>query len=306
MTGPRWVVVAGFGRSGSTLLGMLLAEGGGFHCGELHLLWEALVGGATCQCGAPVAACEVWAAVAAEARAELGLRSDGEGAAIMEHRLRRRHLLAPRLPAPRPAELALRAATERATERVTGASLLVDTSKLSSVLWTAGHLDRPLTAVHLVRDPRAVAFSQSRPKPDPSRAGGALPRRPVVASAVDWWRGHLTTERVVRHLAGQGRLAGAWRVRYEDLVADPEAYVRRLVPPAARRWGAAVTGPAAPAVTGPQHAVAGNPVRFGRAPVRPDDRWRTEMAAGPRALCTVLTAPMIRRYGYPLWAPSSS
>jgi len=286
---PAWVFIAGYGRSGTTLLGMLLTRDAGFFCGELHLLWHALVEGQTCQCGEPVAACPVWTRVAAHARAALGLRSDEEGRAIMDQRLRRRHLLRPRLPAPRPAELELRAATEAAVAEVTGAELLVDSSRLSSVLWTACHIDRDLSVVHLVRDPRAVAFSEGRPKPDPASPRGALVRRSVLDSTAGWVRGHLTTERVVRRAVAEGRVGRARRVRYEDLAADPEGCVAALgvAPVGGRRH--------------PGHAVAGNPSMFApAAPVVVDDRWRTQMRAGPRLASTALTAPLLLRYGYAL------
>lgn len=294
-TTPEWTYIVGFGRSGTTLLGMLLARSGGFCCGELHLLWEALVSGGMCQCGSLVSRCDVWATVAAQARSSLGLRSDAEGAAIMARRLRRRHLLLPRLPAPRPAELELRRATESATAAVTGARFLVDTSKLSSVLWTAAHIDRPLSVVHLVRDPRAVAFSQSRPKADPGRPGQGLQRRPVILSSSDWMRAHVTSERVIRRLVTAGRVERVLRIRYEDLVRDPDgclAPLRGRTVPSAPALGEPATG----------HAVAGNPVRFDPLAVVPDERWHTEMRTLHRVVSTVVTAPMITHYGYSIRA----
>ena len=41
---PAWVYVAGLGRSGSTLLGTLVAtRADAFYCGELYLLWERML-----------------------------------------------------------------------------------------------------------------------------------------------------------------------------------------------------------------------------------------------------------------------
>lgn len=290
---PRWVYVAGDGRSGSTLLGSLLAGGlDGFDCGELHLLWVSLVDGRLCTCGEKVARCPVWAEVAAAVRDQLGLPDDEAGAAIVRGRLRQRQLLGPRLPEPLPAELELRQATESAIERVTGAAVLVDSSKLSTVLWTASRLPRPLAVVHLVRDPRAVAFSWSRPTPDPSLGGALMERKSAWRSGGDWLRAHATTERVLRRLDG----VPVVRTRYEDLVADPAGELAPLV---------ARMGDDAVAFTAdrerPSHAMAGNPTRFRAGQrVEADERWRRESAPVARVVVTALTVPLLRRYGYRL------
>jgi len=49
-----------------------------------------------------------------------------------------------------------------------------------------------------------------------------------------------------------------------------------------------------------QHTVAGNPVRMQSGPLklRVDDAWRAAMPAGDRRLVTLLTFPLLARYGY--------
>ncbi len=229
------------------------------------------------------------AEVAVAVRADLGLPHDGAAAEIARGRLRQRQLLNPRLPAPLPAELALRHSTETAIERVTGARVLVDSSKLSTVLWTASQLDRPLMVVHLVRDPRAVAFSWGRPTKDPSLRGALMERKSVVRSSGDWLRGHATTERVLRHIDADL----AVRIRYEDLVMDPITTLR------------SVAGPGCDDVVAfaddgrTSHAIAGNPTRFTSGQrVASDERWRREMGAGARTVATAITAPLLHRFGY--------
>jgi sulfotransferase family protein len=290
---PRWVFIAGCARSGSTLLGLLLAEAlDGFFCGELHHLWHALGNGRRCQCGEPVARCEVWVAVAERARHELGLTSDEEGTAIMRRRLRSRELLAPRMPRPGRDELELRAATQRAVEEVTGESVLVDSSKLPSVLWTSAFTAAPLDVVHLLRDPRAVVFSQSRPKDDPGGGGGVLAPRSLLTSSADWIRGQLAAERVARRLEASGSVGTVLRLRYEDLVDDPAT----ALAPLAGSLGADVADrPVRPRW---QHALDGNPIRFDPGVIRRDDRWRRDLDRWKAVASTVLTLPLLHRYGY--------
>jgi hypothetical protein len=86
------------------------------------------------------------------------------------------------------------------------------------------------------------------------------------------------------------------RLRYEDLVADTEASVARLAALAAP------SGPwvAADPVRAPfPHNISGNPIRFERpAPVLADDEWRTALGPRDRRAVTLVTAPLLLRYGY--------
>ena len=50
------------------------------------------------------------------------------------------------------------------------------------------------------------------------------------------------------------------------------------------------------------HSVAGNPDRLssGATRIRLDDEWMTALDARRRALVTTLTAPLLKRFDYPL------
>ena len=50
----------------------------------------------------------------------------------------------------------------------------------------------------------------------------------------------------------------------------------------------------------PNHTVDGNPMRFAEGPLRitADERWRTDMDLADRRTVSVLTGPLLRRYGY--------
>ena len=94
------------------------------------------------------------------------------------------------------------------------------------------------------------------------------------------------------------------QVRYEDVVADPAAAVGairqvldRIRPPSS------VTTPAwEGSGSGSQHLIAGNPGRFDAGPLvlRPDVEWATAQPRGARAVATLVSSPLLHRYGYPL------
>ena len=98
-----------------------------------------------------------------------------------------------------------------------------------------------------------------------------------------------------------GRLGTRTRLlRYEDFVADPRAVLVDLA-----GFVDVVPGDLAflsgdSAVLSPSHTVAGNPMRFRTGPIalRRDDAWRAKLPRGRRLLVTLLTAPLLARYGY--------
>jgi hypothetical protein len=92
-------------------------------------------------------------------------------------------------------------------------------------------------------------------------------------------------------------------VRYEDLVNYPRDEIGR----AAAHVGEDVDGRVDPGRFRPGvvdldigHTVAGNLMRLrqGPLPVRVDDEWRTGLGRTQRTLVTLLSWPLLRRYGY--------
>jgi hypothetical protein len=187
----------------------------------------------------------------------------------------------------------------RAILTTTGSRLIVDASKephYSWILRSRSALD--VRFLHLVRDPRAIAFSWSRVKPETGFDGRVLlERRSALTSAV---------YHDVSNAAGEvlwGRRPGQYlRLRYEDLIEDPITAVDQI--------GELVGLPLdlRPVLDGrdaqvvPTHSAWGNPNRFeaGRIQLRADDEWRAALPARDRRLTTALTLPFLRRYGYPV------
>jgi hypothetical protein len=291
MSGPVTVLyLAGSGRSGSTLVTTILGQLDGFFAaGELRYLWQrGLVEGRPCGCGAGLRDCPVWSPVLAGLPA-----ADPEAiAAGLRTRLRMRHRLRV---APHPDDDTI-AALYAALGRHTGGAVIVDSSKLPPYgVLLAGLPGIDLRVLHVVRDPRAAAFSWRRRR---SLDGDErlMTRHPVWKAAVLWSVWNAATIR----LWGRGAYL---RVRYEDFVADPAGTVRRIA-----AFAGAGPDPALPFAgdgtvrLGPTHSVAGNPVRHrtGGVAVTADDEWRTALSRRAHAVVTALTAPLLLRLGYPI------
>jgi hypothetical protein len=305
--------IAGFGRSGSTLLGNVLgAYDGVFSTGELHLLWQALIRDTGCGCGARVAGCEVWSRVLDDLRTSGAWDGDpqtvrrwqlAEARVAHTRRILRVTQAEGTAPSTRPdldRYRALLGALYEAIARVTGAGAIVESSKTpadaAALLGVEGIHPR---LVHLVRDPRAVAFSQGRRKPtlDPHRGDESMHRRGVIESSARWVSVNLLTERVRRRY-GEGRWAF---LPYERFAAEPQGAAEALL-----RLAGGPTGQApftAPRVVhlGANHNVWGNRSRFATGPteIRADEAWREGFPARDRRIVTALCLPWLGRYGYP-------
>lgn len=303
----RALFITGFGRSGTTILDSLLGQAeGAFSGGELHYIWDrSFAENRLCACGEPFDQCPVWKAIVARAFGPPDGLPDVARLAAIRERFTPRQTLARAL-RDRPLDgdgrdyVAALERLYRAIGDTTGCSAVIDSSK------SPGHgylLDRipslDLRVVHLVRDPRAVAWSWQKKKIyDPSGEQPMLmSRHSPLRSTRLWTTWNLTTELLWRRHPDRYR-----RLRYEDFASQPQVHVGRLLEWIGLAPDAVGFRPDGTVDLAPTHAVAGNPSRFdsGAVTVRPDEAWRERLPAGQRRLITLLTWPMLRRYGYPL------
>lgn len=298
------VYIAGDGRSGSTLLSQLLGQAvGWFSVGEARFVWErGLLGNRLCECGIPFRDCSYWGRVIEEGFGRADAIPLPEIMAADRRLLRTRHSLRAWRTAADPvgwtsgADSYVRSTANLYTtmQRVSGADVLVDSSKLPAygmLLRATGQIR--LFVVHMVRDPRAVAHSWRRWKPlrEPGPAM-YMARRGLARSCAVWNANNMLAELLLRDAEGYVR------ARYEDLVANPQDTVLRLM--GSLGLEATVPDLRNGVHLRPGHAVAGNPSRHERADLRLrlDDAWRTEMPRSDAAAVTALTSPLMKRYGY--------
>ncbi|MGH3387395.1 MAG: sulfotransferase [Actinomadura sp.] len=297
----RVVYVTGWCRSGSTVLANLLNElPGVVHVGELAYLWVngVLRGGTNtqCGCGEDLGDCEVWTRVLDRVAGGDPAGHAREMVADHEALLRTRHIRARlaeaggRVPVPdRVGRVTARmAAGYAAIGEVTGAKVIVDSSKFpaeAAALCGAPGLD--VRVLHLVRDPRATAYSWRRAK-------AYIPAMGTARSSGYWTAFNLASELIARGFPDR-----CLRVRYEDFVDSPDTVLADVMalaglegPPPVNAQGEAVVGV--------NHTVTGNPDRLSRGPlrIRPDDAWRSGLPKRDALVATALALPLLRRYGY--------
>jgi hypothetical protein len=302
----RVLFIAGSGRSGSTLLDNILGQiDGFFSVGELRYIWErGFVEDRLCGCGERVQQCPFWRQALAEAFGDPSAVDPRRMMALQQLGTRVRHV--PRMVAGEASGRKLVAGMGEYPQamgklylsigRTSGCRVIVDSSKLPAYGHVISRLPQvELRVVHLVRDPRATAYSWLRKKAVLDREDGVMQRQgPIHASGLwtvwNWTAGRLWSADPSRYLL----------VRYEDFVRSPRPTVERILSFLGEPTESLPFVEDSTVMLAPTHTVAGNPSRFktGRVELRPDDEWVAKMAPTQRILVTGVTAPLLRRYGY--------
>lgn len=305
---PIVIYIAGSGRSGSTLMERVLGEmPGHVNVGELIDLFRRTASqNERCGCGQDFAACPFWAGVGARA---FGGWRPGVIAEIsrLQSRVARQRRL-PRLLALPLAGRGFRddvrdyaeqyARLYGAVAAAAGATCVVDASKwpVQALALRRGGVD--VRVIHLVRDARGVAYSLGkRDIVRPHSTGEVdLMAHSGAAGAAARWVACQTEAELLRRCG-----VPVARVRYEDFVADP----REVVAAALTALGLAHADSHLSHIDGaeltlsPSHGLSGNPARFraGAITLRRDEAWRQAMSRRDRAVVTIISLPLMARYG---------
>jgi Sulfotransferase family len=295
--------IGGMGRSGSTVLDLMLDElPGFFSAGELrYTLQRGPVDDVLCSCRQPFSRCAFWQAV--------GERAFGGWDAVDVARILE---LAERVDRHRFLPFLMRGGIWRgfdsrlelyadflsrlygAIRSVTGCRVIVDSSKdppYAFVLRSVPGLD--IRLVHLVRDSRGVCFSWTKRvvRPEVVDRTAYMDQVTPGRMALRW-----IDYNVLFHLLGRLGMTRLF-VRYESIVEAPRRSVDRILEHVGEPG--TDTQVRRRTISG-HHTISGNPVRFRGAPqvLRVDDEWRIAMDARQRRLVSAITWPLLLGYGY--------
>ena len=301
----RVVFIAGWGRSGSTLLDRMLGQVPGvFSAGELRDIWRRGVReDRSCGCGEPFGSCPVWRKVGEIAFGGWDRLDLDEVQALRESLDRPWSVplllgsrLTPSLDAGVARYVSILSRLYGAIAEATDARVIVDSSKIATFAMLVRQVPEvDLRTVHLVRDPRGVITSWRKQVVRGDGKDDEMLRYGVWSASA-------------RYLAYNGlahglRPLGPYRLlRYEDLLADPRGTVTKILSFA----GVATHGDTLAylrhdqADLAPNHTVDGNPMRLRRGPValRRDDAWRTELSSRDQRIVRAITLPLGLAYGY--------
>jgi hypothetical protein len=306
-SGPlRLVYILGAGRCGSTLLDLML----GAHpticsTGELFHFPENLRGKPQpCSCGAEATACEFWGKVRSDVEQQFPLTALDAGRRFESTRSLPRTALLAGIPGSSVDQYARRLTSLlRAIAKESGKTVVVDSSKLTSrglIMWRTRSMGVDVRYIHLVRDGRGYVWSKLRTLD--GQGLGLTPPEKNVADLSAWW----VMANVLSAVFFRFRRGRYIRIRYEDLVANPEGTLGRV----GKFIGVDLSGIIA-AVRDRQplpggHIVGGNRMRFNRTVVlKPDTEWQQNLPKEDERTFWGIAGWLARRYGYQASARNS-
>lgn len=303
MTDVKVLYVAGLGRSGSTILANALGQVEGFFSGgELNFIWKhTLIENRLCGCGKPARECEFWSSVFEQ---EFGGQDEALAREMMRLQFqgaRTRHI--PQMLTEQGRRTIRNRLGEfldntgrlyRAIRSVSGSRVIVDTSKEPAYGYALSMVPGiDLRVLHLVRDPRAAAYSWAKKKPQPDSTDREfMHRKTPTQSAVLWdaWNTAIEALWRERYL----------RLRYEDFISDPRGSFEQILKLVDEEDATLPLVGGNQVKLGVSHTVSGNPNRFdtGAVELRQDSEWQKKMKSRDKTLVTALTLPLLARYRY--------
>ncbi len=309
----RILYIAGWGRSGSTILGNILGQCEAFtHVGELWYLWESGIrNDQLCGCGEPFSDCVFWQEVRSEFEKTAKPIAPDQMIKLHKRFARTRNLpqllLTRRVPVTNPDfqkytnELRI---LYSSIHKIAGTNYIIDSSKLPAY---AFNLSRTpgfhVSILHLLRDPRGTAYSWKKRKFDLTQNRYMI-QSGTFHNALMWTTWNFFIEKVW----GACNPTPYLRIKYEDFVLNPKHTLEKILQFSGVRDSLAFIEEPSSVKLGKHHTVSGNPVRTktGVTHIRSDQEWVRKLSVMDKLLTTILTAPLLRHYGYPIMKRSES
>lgn len=298
--------IAGYGRSGSTILDMTFSmQNNAIGVGELTHIFQHYTENQRCSCQQPYTRCSFWSRVIEQWQAQLPGISVAEAAAITADVQKRFGGYRTRITPSGQSQLANYGKLWRTLfaliAQEANAGLVVDSTKS-----TRGVTFRPLALqqaagldvmmLHLVRDPRAVMHSYLRGNNILLEQGETTVKRGGAYRMLVSW---IFTNAAATYVARKGDMPYL-RMRYETFVTNPVEAIGQISAKFDLDLSDLQNKLRSASPIQHDHGVAGNRVRRqGIQKLQDDQEWQTELQPGLRKLALV-ALPLIKVYGYPL------
>ena len=289
------IYIMGYGRSGSTLLDIILGDNEEIiSTGALDNFHHWVEHNYKCSCGEPIKHCAYWGEIIN------CIQFKKEEADLMRNMDSMRSIFIRKSEKDVCKYCQL---TNRLLSKVVGSfgkGTVVDSSKTARdsifrpvMLAKYCHID--LKPIFLVRDPRGVVWSAMKMHGSPERSKNDVPLTRFFRTLISWNLTNLMTLIIIK-LA----LSRCLFVRYEDFCKDPPNTLRRIEDFAEVRLKTVIDkiDDGSPIIVG--HNLGGNRLRFSKAVdrIRIDESWKKDMPMFHRGLVTIASYPLIKYFGY--------
>lgn len=297
--------ISGWGRSGSTILGSVLGSCKDFFFGgELRNIWKlSLLDNRLCGCGVLVKECSFWKGVfdngfggvdnvdAKEILKKLKVSYYSRLAPINSLPLGEKYFKFHALSLTEVEKLFL------SIQEITDCRVIVDTTK--SPLW--GYLlslmdNLDVYSVHLIRDPRGIAYSRKKKMIQPDKEKTIyIERFNSFNSSLKWNMRNLLSEYLWKKNKDKYLM-----IKYEDFAKKPKIVISTILDFISE------SDVSTPFVSDNEvelsinHSVWGNPSRFktDKIELKADDEWKNKLNIFDKLVSTVCTFPLLLKYGY--------
>lgn len=299
------IYIAGYGRSGSTILDSLLNNHPSMiGTGELSKFFEEQVHGNLCSCGATYSTCPFWQNVILQLQARLPQLSND---IFNKVTLKAESLLSLPIFREKSDLLFYRqiwSSTITAISEASEKNIIIDSSKNGRRCTYRIRALRELKSVdvsviHLVRDPRAVMWSILRGSNRKLKSGQPAKISGGAYRALASWS---LVNLSVHVIASTSPYLPIIRLRYEDVIRNPVRMLQKL--------GSFLEIDMVPVIEILEnqiplkvgHGVAGNRIRSqGSLRLQMDQEWQNSLPYYAKQLC-VLSWPLVHKYGYDIFS----
>lgn len=301
--------IAGFGRSGSTILGNILNEFDGFfHVGELcYLVQKGLIDNKMCGCGVAFQECTTWNYILDKAFGGLDQMNPQEILKFYEKAPKNKEIICKLL---LNQEISLDNQNKDylrflkklyfALHSVTGSKVIVDSSKLPWYAYLLGKIPNiELYILHLIRDSRSTGYSWRRKKvrtDTKENKNELMERTEIITSSCQWNSANLAIELIAKSLKKP-----YLQIKYEDFIESPQKVTETVLNFIEEKNNEdSLTFDNGQVNLGANHTIWGNPNRIqtGSIKLSLDNEWQTNMKLSDKILATMLTLPWLIKHGY--------
>ena len=294
--------IAGFERSGSTLINRVLGQINRFVAwGELRDIWEhGEIENRNCTCGASFHACSAWSHILNERFYQtLGLTA--QDMLRLKRKSRSAVLLTPFgqlgsfiLDSTTTAYSAGLEQLYRTIQKETNSKVIVDSTKASWYGYVLSQMTSiDLYTVHIVRDPRGVCFSLQK-------------RKNKGEPECQWYNPlHASSSWVLKNWGVESLLNSGpkryMRMRYEDFVEFPEQSVQSILNFIQEENSKLPFVEPSTVQMEIDHIITGSPSSrsaTGAVKLQTDDSWKQKISPFDKQIITHTAAPLLFKYGY--------
>ncbi len=297
--------IGGSGRSGSTLLEMILGNLPKYcSVGEIRHFWEYILDKEIlCGCGSILQECSFWKRVLRELNYSETQINQLKKISRKINRTSNSFFLGHCKTLSSPRVSTLIAATKdlyKAIQTVNQCDVIVDSSKIPSHLFFLQQIPGPeIKVLHLVRDSRAVAYSwNKRRKKQKSAARNVkfMDQRSFLNSILRW---NIENYYIWKFGLNSGIYT---RVRYEDFAVEPALTLNKTFGLLGIKNQLLSEKFLQEVNFKPTHSVGGNPIRFSQKShkILLDKEWQRQMPGLSKFFWGILSLPQLKRFGYHL------